>query len=164
MPSIEETRAALEAANGRYQEARLEGQRLSLSLLAMAAREVFPNAPAIILAQSDQGDFADIEMVEVPRTIDTERCMERGEHVLTQRHPRNVCPAEQDENQETFRDEYTDIAWNLDTSGWTEWQIFCDPGHNARWQWRLLINPVLQYGGDFQRRLADLTAAAEATR
>lgn len=159
MTTIDEIQAALVASNERYLTALHEGQRLSLMLLALAAREAFPTAPAIILGQSDQGDFTDIEEIEVPRTIDTERCFERGAHVLTQRHPGRDCPAEADDKQEKFRDEYSDTAWNLATSGWTEWQIFCDPGHDVRWQWRLLINPVLQYEGDFQRRLADLTTA-----
>lgn len=126
--------AALEAANERYAEALLEGLRHTLVILALKAREVFPEGEALILGHSDQGDFADFEAVEVG-----------GVH----------------ETDEGLTDEITPTAWNLRTESWTEWQTFADPDYEARYGWRLPIDAILTYDGDFDRHIADRLAAQQ---
>lgn len=136
----EDLPARLEAAYEVLGKANFEVQSVSLLLLAKRARTLWPTCTALILCDSDQGPTADLESVEVD-----------GEHIDSSTH----------EEWDDYHDTNLELAWNLDSHG--GWGIFGDPEYNRRWAYRLPIDPILEYAGDYVRYAEDLTRAKAAT-
>lgn len=135
----EDVKDRLAAAYDQLSDANREVQSISLLLLAQAAREQWPDATAIILHDSDQGTYEDLHAVEVD-----------GEE---------IAGGIDDEEWDGFFDNNVEYAWNLDSQG--AWTIFGDPDYSARWMYRLLIDPILEYEGDYIRRAGDLAREKE---
>lgn len=108
----------------RWEEAREASGKAALGvllLLAMDAREQYPNATGIRIGSSDQGDFMDCEAV-----------LDADGNVL-------------DNDGDTYFDEDA-LAWGLDDSNKHAWEPYANPTerhHHRNRQYVIDINKVL---------------------